>query len=42
MADPDKVFENFAEKLVPIWGPIYAMYYIIRYLIHELRKGKDS
>lgn len=41
MADPDKLFESIAAKLLPFWGPFYAMYYIIRYLIHEItQKGK--
>lgn len=42
MADPDEMFENIAKKLLPFWGPFYAMYYIIRYLFHELAKKRSK
>lgn len=38
--NPDDSFEEWAERLVPIWGPFYAMFYIIRYVYRELRKNK--
>lgn len=34
--DPDKIFEQWARRTIPIWGPFYAMYYIIRYLFREM------
>ncbi len=36
MSDPDKIFETWASRFLPLWGPFYAMYYIIRYLLREL------
>lgn len=41
MADPDKIFEKWATRTVPLWGPFYAMLYIVRYLFREMFK-KDE
>ncbi len=40
--DPDDIFKRWVERLLPLWGPFYALYYIIRYLIHELSKRKHD
>lgn len=32
MADPDEIFESIFMLTLPIWGPFYALYYIIRLL----------
>ena len=36
MPDPDEPFEKGVEFLVPIWGPFYAIYYILRLMWYEL------
>lgn len=36
--DPDEIFEKLVKGLSPIWGPFYALFYIIRLLWRELRK----
>ncbi|MEX1112013.1 MAG: hypothetical protein WEC84_00995 [Candidatus Andersenbacteria bacterium] len=33
--EPDDIFEAWVKRLVPIWGPFYAMFYIIRLLWRE-------
>lgn len=38
--NPDDPFEEFAEKTVQIWGPFYAMFYIVRYVYRQLRNKK--
>lgn len=32
MADPDDIFESFFKLTLPLWGPFYALYYILRLL----------
>lgn len=34
--DPDDIFAAWVKRLVPIWGPIYALFYIIRLLWVEI------
>lgn len=34
--DPDKVFDRVVTSLVPLWGPFYAIFYILRLLWHEI------
>lgn len=36
MPDPDDIFEGWVEWLAPLWGPFYAVFYILRLLIREL------
>ncbi len=36
MPDPDKIFDTWANRTIPLWGPLYAMFYIIRYLYREM------
>jgi hypothetical protein len=40
--NPDKVFEVIIVKLVPIWGPFYALFYILRLIWKELFSGKED
>lgn len=41
MANVDDFFEKTVEVLIPFWGPFYAVYYIIRVLIREIRGEKQ-
>ena len=41
MANPDKIFETWVYRLVPIWGPFYAVFYIIRLMWVEFFGHKD-
>lgn len=34
--DPDDIFTKAVERLVPIWGPFYALFYILRLFWREL------
>lgn len=36
MADPDEFFELLVTKTIPLWGPFYAVFYIVRLLWREL------
>jgi len=40
MPDPDEIFANWVERLSPLWGPFYAIYYITRLLWRELTGKK--
>jgi hypothetical protein len=42
MPDPDKTFEKLVHSLVPIWGPFYALFYIVRLLWREFRHKRQS
>jgi hypothetical protein len=33
--DPDDLFEKLVTKLVFVWGPFYAIYYLTRMLLKE-------
>ncbi len=39
--DPDSFLETWVQRSVPLWGPFYAVYYIIRLLWHELFGDKE-
>lgn len=41
MPDPDEIFTKWATRLLPLWGPFFALYYIIRYLFYELFRNPD-
>ncbi len=34
--DPDDLFEGVAYALLPLWGPFYAVFYIIRMFWGEI------
>lgn len=34
--DPDGPFEEWMIRLSPLWGPFYALFYIVRLLWDEL------
>ena len=34
--NPDDVFEKLVVGLVPLWGPFYAIFYLLRLMWHEL------
>lgn len=36
MVDPDQIVERMVILSMPLWGPFYAVYYIIRLLIKEI------
>lgn len=40
--EPDDIFEKAVTFLVPIWGPFYAIFYILRLFWREVfnRDGK--
>ncbi len=40
--DPDDVFKRWVSRSLPLWGPFYALYYIVRYLMKELRHKDKS
>jgi hypothetical protein len=40
--DPDDLFERIVMRLVLLWGPFYAVFYIIRLLWKEVFSGKDE
>lgn len=41
--DVDDIFERVVILLSPIWGPFYALFYIVRLLWHELiRSFRDE
>lgn len=42
MAGSDDLYEKVVTSLSPIWGPFYALYYIIRLLLHDLFRRKDE
>ena len=41
MPDADKIFERWVNRLVPVWGPIYAIFYITRLVFREMFRKKD-
>ena len=34
--EPDDIFAAIVERLVPIWGPFYALFYILRLFYREV------
>ncbi len=40
--DIDKVFESWIIRLLPLWGPFYAVFYITRLLWREWRGRKQQ
>lgn len=36
--DPDDQFEKIAVRLLPLWGPFYALFYIVRLVWREIFK----
>ncbi|MCH8748275.1 hypothetical protein IH781_00835 [Patescibacteria group bacterium] len=40
--DPDDFLEKIIKGLLPIWGPFYALFYIIRLMWHELRGSREQ
>ncbi|MFH1354286.1 MAG: hypothetical protein ABIH36_03270 [bacterium] len=40
--DPDSMFEKVVEWTVFIWGPFYAVFYIIRLVVSELLKREED
>lgn len=34
--NPDDLFEKWVIRLAFIWGPFYALFYIVRLLLREL------
>lgn len=39
--NPDKVFEKFGKALIPLWGPFYAVFYIMRILWKEVIRREE-
>lgn len=39
--NPDDIVEKWVMRLVPIWGPFYALYYLLRLLWEEVFRGGD-
>jgi len=39
--NPDSILEKVIIGTVPIWGPFYAIFYIIRLMLHELFSRKE-
>lgn len=35
--NPDDLFETWVIRLSPLWGPFYAIFYIMRLLWREFR-----
>lgn len=42
MPDPDEFIGGWIKRLSPLWGPFYALFYIIRLLWRELTKPKEK
>lgn len=34
--DPDDLFDNIVTMLIPLWGPFYAVFYILRMFWYEI------
>lgn len=34
--DPDDLFELIVKKTLPVWGPFYAVFYILRLMWYEI------
>jgi hypothetical protein len=41
MPDPDKIIETWIDKMSPVWGPFYALFYIVRLLWREIFTKKQ-
>jgi len=41
MKSPDDVFEKIVVKTSYIWGPFYAIFYILRLLLKEMFGGRE-
>jgi hypothetical protein len=39
--NPDDIIEKWVMLLVPLWGPFYALYYLIRLVWKEIIRGGD-
>ncbi len=39
--NPDDIIEKWVMRLVPIWGPFYALYYLLRLVWKEIFRGSD-
>lgn len=40
--DPDDLFERLVIKLVFVWGPFYAIFYLTRMLLKEFFKREQE
>jgi len=40
--NPDELFENIVLALVPLWGPFYAVFYLLRLMWTELTRSNDT
>jgi hypothetical protein len=40
--DPDELFEKLVIKLIFIWGPFYAIFYLTRMLWREFFRREDE
>lgn len=34
--DPDEIIAKWVIRMVPLWGPFYALFYIVRLLWREI------
>lgn len=34
--DPDDLFEKIVNAFIPLWGPFYAVFYILRMFWYEI------
>ena len=39
--NPDDIFEKWVERLIPLWGPFYAVFYLLRLLWRELFRREE-
>jgi len=40
-SNPDKIFEKVVDGLVPLWGPFYAVFYLLRLMWSELFRREE-
>jgi hypothetical protein len=40
--DPDDFFAKLVKGLLPIWGPFYALFYILRVMWKESLRRRES
>jgi len=40
--NPDDIIEKWVMRLVPLWGPFYALFYLMRLLWKELINRREE
>lgn len=40
--NPDDVIEKWVIRLLPVWGPFYALYYLLRLFWREVIRRQED